>query len=93
MQIALYSKLTTAVLTRRAAKQYDADTLTLASKLLEQNPELYTVWNYRREALQETLKVRMPPTSIMTQQNKHAKRCPWGLPSPMLGAGQMLYNT
>lgn len=29
----------------------------LAAKLLEQNPELYTVWNYRREALQDKLQV------------------------------------
>ena len=59
LQIALYSKLTTAVLTRRAAKQYDEETLALAGKLLEQNPELYTVWNYRREALQDKLKVSL----------------------------------
>lgn len=45
------------MLTRRAAKQYDEETLGLAGKLLEQNPELYTVWNYRREALQDKLKV------------------------------------
>lgn len=31
--------------------------MTLAAKLLEQNPEVYTVWNYRREALQDTLQV------------------------------------
>lgn len=70
MQIALYSKLTTAVLTRRTAKQYDAETLALAGKLLEQNPELYTVWNYRREALLETLKVSGPSASLQTMQNK-----------------------
>ena len=29
----------------------------LAAKLLEQNPEVYTVWNYRREALMGILKV------------------------------------
>lgn len=54
-QLALFSRLTYEVLARRAAKQYDAESMTLAAKLLEQNPEVYTVWNYRREALQDTL--------------------------------------
>ena len=57
MQIALYSRLATEVLNRRAAKQYDQESLKLAGKLLEQNPELYTIWNYRREALQSKLQV------------------------------------
>ena len=45
------------VLERRAAKRYDAESITLAAKLLEQNPEVYTVWNYRREDLADTFKV------------------------------------
>lgn len=57
MQIALYSRLATEVLNRRAAKQYDQESLKLAGKLLEQNPELYSIWNYRREALQSKLQV------------------------------------
>ncbi len=57
LQIALFSRLTTEVLLRRTAKQYDEESLKLAAKLLEQNPELYTVWNYRREALQDKLQV------------------------------------
>jgi geranylgeranyl transferase type-2 subunit alpha len=39
------------VLKRRAARRYDAESLALAGKLLELHPEVYTVWNYRREAL------------------------------------------
>ena len=57
LQIALYSQLATEVLNRRAAKQYDEKSLMLAGKLLEQNPELYTIWNYRKEALQSKLQV------------------------------------
>lgn len=57
LQIALFSRLTTEVLLRRRAKQYDEESLKLAAKLLEQNPELYTIWNYRREALQDKLQV------------------------------------
>jgi geranylgeranyl transferase type-2 subunit alpha len=45
------------VLARRAARQHDAESLGLAAKLLEQNPEVYTVWNFRREALESILKV------------------------------------
>ncbi len=61
MQIALFSRLTTEVLNRRAAKQYDEESLKLAGKLLEQNPEMYTVWNYRREALQGKLQASINP--------------------------------
>ncbi len=57
MQLALFSRLCNEVLTRRAAKKYDAESMMLAAKLLEQNPEVYTVWNYRREALAGVLKV------------------------------------
>lgn len=54
-RIALYSRLSHEVLNRRAAKQYDEESLKLAGKLLEHNPELYTIWNYRREALSSKL--------------------------------------
>ena len=60
MQVKLYSELSTEVLQRRDAKQYDAQSLMLAGKLLEQNPELYTVWNFRREALETVLDVSRP---------------------------------
>lgn len=69
-QIALYSRLATEVLNRRAAKQYDQESLKLAGKLLEQNPELYTIWNYRREALQSKLQVRQAIT-VCAAANKH----------------------
>ena len=57
MQLALFSRLCNEVLERRAAKRYDAESMMLAAKLLEQNPEVYTVWNYRREALAEIFRV------------------------------------
>lgn len=56
-QLALFSRLCNEVLERRAAKKYDAESMMLAAKLLEQNPEVYSVWNYRREALAGVLKV------------------------------------
>ncbi|CAL8463367.1 g2901 [Coccomyxa elongata] len=54
-RLALFSRLCNEVLARRAARRYDPEPMILAAKLLEQNPEVYTVWNYRREALQDTL--------------------------------------
>ena len=63
MQLALFSRLCNEVLERRAAKRYDAESMMLAAKLLEQNPEVYTVWNYRREGLAEILKVLSPYSS------------------------------
>lgn len=51
-QAALFGQLSAEVLERRAARRYDAESLMLAGKLLELHPEVYTAWNYRREALQ-----------------------------------------
>ena len=59
VQLALLSRLCNEVLARRAAQRYDEESLALASALLEQNPEVYTAWNFRREALQQALKVQL----------------------------------
>ena len=59
VQLALFSRLCNEVLARRAAQRYDEESLALASALLEQNPEVYTAWNFRREGLQQALKVRL----------------------------------
>ena len=48
---AQYRALSAAVMARRAARQYDEESLGLTGKLLENNPECYTAWNYRRELL------------------------------------------
>ena len=50
-QAKIYGHLTAEVLTRRAAHNFDNESLALAARLLELNPEVYTVWNFRREAL------------------------------------------
>ena len=54
-QAALYGQLAGEVLERRRAGRQDPQSLALAAKLLELNPEVYTVWNYRREALAPVL--------------------------------------
>lgn len=51
----LLGQLCNEVLTRRAARQYDEESLALAARLLELNPEVYTAWNFRREALEPLL--------------------------------------
>lgn len=43
------------MLAARRAGAYDPASLELSAKLLELNPEVYTVWNYRREALEATV--------------------------------------
>ena len=47
MQAALTGQLMAAVLSRRAEKRYDAESMALSAELLRRNPEVYTVWNYR----------------------------------------------
>jgi len=43
------------VLARRKAQRYDTESLALAAKLLELNPEVYTVWNFRKEGIAAVL--------------------------------------
>jgi geranylgeranyl transferase type-2 subunit alpha len=52
LQAALLGELLHKVLGARASRNYDPRNLELSARLLELNPEIYTVWNYRREALQ-----------------------------------------
>jgi hypothetical protein len=51
MQAALTGQLMAAVLSRRAEKRYDAESMALSAELLRRNPEVYTVWNYRCTSL------------------------------------------
>lgn len=48
---AVLKSATAEVLRRRRNKQYDSESLALAANYLTLNPEVYTVWNYRREAI------------------------------------------
>ena len=51
MQLDKFARVTNEVLQRIADGKRDAATLALSAALLEQNPECYTVWSFRREAL------------------------------------------
>lgn len=57
VQLDKFSRVCNEVLRRIAAQQEDEETLKLTAALLEQNPECYTVWNYRRRVLQAILQV------------------------------------
>ncbi|KAL7283282.1 hypothetical protein ACG7TL_002711 [Trametes sanguinea] len=46
-----YQTLTAEVLTRKKAKDLTQESFELTTKLLQVNPEFYTIWNYRRNIL------------------------------------------
>ncbi|KAK5719833.1 Rab geranylgeranyltransferase [Elasticomyces elasticus] len=52
-QIEQYKTLEKSVVERVKAKNYSDATFQLTSQLLTQNPEYYTIWNYRRLILQD----------------------------------------
>lgn len=62
---ALYGQLTAEVLTRHATRRYDDESMQLSASLLELNPEVYTVWNYRREHL----------GPVLSRQSTDAAKC------------------
>jgi len=51
----LFSQLCARVLGARASGSYDPALLKMSEKLVEMNPEMYTVWNYRRAYLDPVL--------------------------------------
>lgn len=52
----LLGELCKRVLEARKCRDYSDKSLTMSAKLLEMNPEMYTVWNYRREYLEPKVK-------------------------------------
>eukprot|EP01023_Acetabularia_acetabulum_P037797 TRINITY_DN3602_c1_g1_i4.p2 TRINITY_DN3602_c1_g1~~TRINITY_DN3602_c1_g1_i4.p2 ORF type:complete len:356 (-),score=59.96 TRINITY_DN3602_c1_g1_i4:472-1539(-) len=48
-KLELYEKLLQEILKRREEKRFDEDTLEKIATLLSINPDVYTLWNYRRE--------------------------------------------
>jgi geranylgeranyl transferase type-2 subunit alpha len=62
---------TTLVLRCRAAHRHDAAALTAADRLLRVVPELYTVWNFRREAAQPVLDAAVEAAQRLREKNKN----------------------
>ena len=46
-----YSALSSAAMVRRAARLYDEESLVACERVLGINPEMNTLWNFRREIL------------------------------------------
>ncbi|THY49842.1 protein prenylyltransferase [Aureobasidium pullulans] len=62
-QIEAYQGLVDNVQAKIKAEEYTAETLSLTSALLSQNPEYYTIWNHRRLVLQHVFakEIHSPP--------------------------------
>lgn len=54
-RLAKYLALQDDVLSRKGRQDYSLDALKLTTSLLSENPEFYTIWNYRRLILQNGL--------------------------------------
>ena len=54
MQLEKFARVCNEVLQRIDRHQSDATTMALSAALLEQNPECYTVWTFRRRVLSDT---------------------------------------
>ncbi|PRD36713.1 UNVERIFIED_CONTAM: Geranylgeranyl transferase type-2 subunit alpha [Trichonephila clavipes] len=50
-KLKVYVAVTGKVFAKREAKEYDDEGLELTARILEKNPDFYTLWNYRREIL------------------------------------------
>lgn len=51
IKLELYQKTMSKILGKRAAGQYDDELMELTAKVLSQNPDVFTLWNIRREYL------------------------------------------
>jgi len=60
MQVKQFKQLTNAVMEGVGAGRSDTKSLAQAAQLLQKNPDVYTVWNHRRKALQGVLEVPPP---------------------------------
>ena len=64
-QLDKFAKVCNEVLRRIERHQDDAATMALSAALLEQNPECYTVWTFRRRVLSEQMLVSWPQLSLV----------------------------
>lgn len=59
-----YLELTQTVLAKKKSKDWSGEAFDLTTKLLQVNPEFYTVWNYRRDILLNGTFPRSSPQEI-----------------------------
>ncbi|KAF2796837.1 geranylgeranyl transferas-like protein type II alpha subunit [Melanomma pulvis-pyrius CBS 109.77] len=70
-QIAAYKNLVDLVNTKITERKYTIEVLGLVTKLLNENPEYYTIWNHRRRVLGGLFDV--PPTGGSPTQTPHGE--------------------
>ncbi|KAK0319713.1 Rab geranylgeranyltransferase [Friedmanniomyces endolithicus] len=71
-QIIQYQALERDVVDRAKAKDYSDTTFQLTSQLLTQNPEYYTIWNYRRLILQHVFARELAADEKPSEQDSAA---------------------
>ncbi|KAH9946233.1 rab-protein geranylgeranyltransferase [Epithele typhae] len=59
-----FQDLTAEVLAKKKIGDYSKDAFELTTKLLQVNPEFYTIWNYRRTILLKGIFQDSPPTQV-----------------------------
>jgi len=59
-----FNKLSQAVLARKKQNDWSQESFNLATKILQVNPEFYTVWNYRRHILINGMFAHSPAETI-----------------------------
>ena len=70
-KIATYTNIVGLILSFRQRQEYTVEALQLTSKLLANNPDFYTIWNYRKEILchlYPDLKNPTDSTSLSSQE-------------------------
>eukprot|EP01026_Neomeris_dumetosa_P081767 TRINITY_DN92409_c0_g1_i5.p1 TRINITY_DN92409_c0_g1~~TRINITY_DN92409_c0_g1_i5.p1 ORF type:complete len:258 (-),score=27.62 TRINITY_DN92409_c0_g1_i5:76-828(-) len=67
-KLELYEKLQEEILKRRQEKRYDSETLQKIAALLSINPDVYSLWNYRRETFQHMIQHHTDTAKIIQQQ-------------------------
>ncbi|KAF2866118.1 geranylgeranyl transferase type 2 subunit alpha [Massariosphaeria phaeospora] len=69
-QIAAYKDLTDLVNAKISERQYTLEVLGLSTKLLNENPEYYTIWNHRRRILGALLSPQLSDTAPHKDPNE-----------------------
>ncbi|PPQ78529.1 LOW QUALITY PROTEIN: hypothetical protein CVT25_011801, partial [Psilocybe cyanescens] len=59
-----FTKLSTAALSKKREHDWSRDAFDLTTRLLQVNPEFYTIWNYRRDILTNGLFMNSIPETI-----------------------------
>ncbi|KAF4614599.1 hypothetical protein D9613_002906 [Agrocybe pediades] len=59
-----FTKLTDAALSKKKSQDWSRESFDLTTRLLQVNPEFYTIWNYRRDIMVNGLFANSPPEAV-----------------------------